>query len=149
LNGAAGPESLILVAGTASIRGEETVHVGDVRGQTRETFENLAVLVGSASGVLAPAPAGAPRAPGAERPKASAPGSLEALRQFRDLRVYYVRPGDRAVVAGMVAAAAPHLKDVEYVRADLCRPDLLVEIEGTACLSAAPFPARPHSGDLS
>ena len=34
----------------------------------------------------------------------------------------------------MVSAALGHLADVEYVRADLCRPDLLVEMEGTALL---------------
>jgi len=123
---------LILVAGTASIRGEETVHVGDVRGQTRETFENLAVLIESASAVAAPQVEATPAA--------SAATSSDALRQFRDLRVYYVRPGDRAVIARMVAGATPHLADVEFVRADLCRPDLLVEIEGTAHLSSSPLP---------
>ena len=61
-----------------------------------------------------------------------ADGNFEALRRFRDLRVYFVRERDRATVVGMVAAALPHLRNVEYVRADLCRPDLLVEIEGTA-----------------
>jgi chorismate lyase/3-hydroxybenzoate synthase len=164
LPGADNEGPLILVAGTASIRGEETVHVGDVRGQTLETFENLAVLVESASAVVNRTPGASParstlarsalarsargrsalaQAPPcrASPPRQSASGSFEVLTRFRDLRVYYVRPRDKAVIAGMVAAALPHLAGVEYVRADLCRPDLLVEIEGTAGVS--PSALRP------
>jgi len=118
LNGSGDGRAFILVAGTASIRGEETVHLGDVRGQTLETFENLSVLVEAAAAAVGQA--------------VPADGNFEALRRFRDLRVYFVRERDRATVVGMVAAALPHLRNVEYVRADLCRPDLLVEIEGTA-----------------
>ena len=36
---------MLLAAGTASIRGEESVHVGDLRSQMRETLENLASLL--------------------------------------------------------------------------------------------------------
>ena len=96
----------ILVGGTASIRGEDTAHAGDLPAQTRETFDNLSALV---------------RAAGAD-----------GLAGFRSLRVYYVHPADRAAIAAMVAAAFPHLPSVEYVQADLCRPELLVEIEGVA-----------------
>ena len=96
----------ILVGGTASIRGEQTVHAGNLRAQTRETFENLAALV---------------RAAGAD-----------GLGAFEGLRVYYVHEADRRSIERMVDEAFPQLSDVEYVRADLCRPDLLVEIEGVA-----------------
>jgi chorismate lyase / 3-hydroxybenzoate synthase len=136
LPGGAEQGPLILVAGTASIRGEETVHHGDVRGQTRETFENLAVLVEAASAVAG----NAPRIRRSSEPAGPDLGSFEALRQFRDLRVYYVRPADKTLIGRMVAAALPHLGDVEYVRADLCRPDLLVEIEGTASVSLSRLP---------
>ena len=122
LHGAGGP--LILVAGTASIRGQETVYVGDVRAQMLETFENLSVLVEAAAAAVRPI------AP--PRPPQPAQCPLEPLRRFRELRVYYVRERDRLTVARMVAAALPHLEHVECVRADLCRPDLLVEVEGTA-----------------
>jgi hypothetical protein len=144
LPGAGDRRPLILVAGTASIRGEETVHVGDVRGQARETFENLAVLVESASAVVRPSAARPPRVEGTVQAGETALASFDALAQFRDLRVYYVRPGDKAVIARMVADALPHLVDVEYVRADLCRPDLLVEIEGTACVPLRPLSPVPR-----
>ena len=96
----------ILVGGTASIRGEDTTHVGNLRGQTTETFDNLTALVRSAGG--------------------------DGLSAFEALRVYYVHEADRRAIERMVMEAFPHLADVEYVRADLCRPDLLVEIEGVS-----------------
>jgi chorismate lyase/3-hydroxybenzoate synthase len=114
LPGATPGGRLVLVAGTASIRGEETMHPGDVRAQTLETFENLSVIVRTASGQSGP-----------DRPFGS-------LRCLRDLRVYFVRPADLSVIRRMVGAAMPQVEHVEYVRADLCRPELLVEIEGTA-----------------
>jgi chorismate lyase/3-hydroxybenzoate synthase len=97
----------VLVGGTASILGEESLHPGDVRAQATETFENLSALLYAATGAA-------------------------DLRQFTSLRVYYVRHEDNAVVRQLVRAAVRHLNDVEYVRADLCRPELLIEIEGTA-----------------
>jgi enamine deaminase RidA (YjgF/YER057c/UK114 family) len=103
----AGGRTTILVGGTASIRGEDTAHPRDLRAQALETFENLQALV---------------RAAGAA-----------GLESFESLRVYYVHPADRHAITQMVAAAFPHRGDVEYVQADLCRPDLLVEIEGVAC----------------
>lgn len=101
------PHTLILVGGTASVRGEESVHVGDLASQTRETFENLAAL--------------------AEAAGANAPG----LASFCDVRVYYVRDADLSALRDScgLAFAGAHL---EYMRADLCRADLLVEIEGVA-----------------
>jgi chorismate lyase/3-hydroxybenzoate synthase len=100
---------LLLVGGTASIRGEESIHVDDLRGQTLETFENLASLVRSAdSGMTAP------------------------LAAFREIRVYHFREADRDAIAELVAGAFPRHTRVEYARADLCRPELSVEIEGVA-----------------
>ena len=96
----------ILVGGTASIRGEDTVHAGNLAAQTHETFENLTALV---------------RAAGAAGASA-----------FESLRIYYVHQADRRTIERMVYEAFPQLTDPEYVRADLCRPDLLVEIEGVA-----------------
>jgi hypothetical protein len=102
-----GRNPLLLVGGTASIRGEESVHVGDLRGQTLETFDNLASLVRSASGD-------------------------DGLNAFRELRVYHFREADRDAIAKLVDKAFPSLGRVEYFRADLCRPELCVEIEGVA-----------------
>ena len=97
----------VLVGGTASIRGEASLHSGGLRAQARETFDNLSVLLDAATG-------------------------NPSLRQFTSLRVYCVRDEDDALARRLVRAALPHLDDVEHVRADLCRPELLIEIEGTA-----------------
>jgi chorismate lyase/3-hydroxybenzoate synthase len=101
-----GAAATILVGGTASIRGEESMHVGNLAAQGAETFENLDALVRAAGG--------------------------QGLAAFEALRVYFVHDADRTAIERMVAAAFPHLRGIEYVRADLCRPDLLVEIEGVA-----------------
>jgi hypothetical protein len=104
---------LLLVGGTASIRGEESVHLNDLRGQTLETFENLASLVGSASKM-----------------------SVAGLDAYREIRVYHFRDADRDAIAELVVNAFPRHTRVAYFRADLCRPELSVEIEGVAELSA-------------
>lgn len=112
-----GAPPLVLVGGTASIRGEESVHVGDLRAQTLETFENLASLVHSGCGQVGETPCG--------------------LERFRELRVYHFRESDRDAIAALVGPAFPNVARVEYLRADLCRPELAVEIEGVAEGNAA------------
>lgn len=112
-----GAAPLVLVGGTASIRGEQSMHVGDLGAQTLETFENLASLVRSACGQGADAPSG--------------------LERFRELRVYHFRESDRDAIAALVGPAFPNVARVEYLRADLCRPELAVEIEGVAEGNAA------------
>ena len=111
----------ILVGGTASIRGEESIHVGHLPAQLTETFSNLAYLIKSANGhAVDPAI------------DLNAAEMLHWLRQFRDLRVYYVRESDRTFLSQRVAETFTPDCRVEYVRANLCRAELLVEIEGFA-----------------
>ena len=80
------------------------------RGQTRETFHNLAALLAASD------------ASPARRP-------LEALRS---LRVHVREAADAPAVRALVDELAPHVTDVELVQAPLCRRELLVEIEGVA-----------------
>ena len=54
------------------------------------------------------------------------------LNPFRDLHVYFLRERDRSFIESRVAEEFPSNCRVEYVRADLCRAELLVEIEGLA-----------------
>jgi hypothetical protein len=83
--------------------------VNDLRRQTEETFENLASLIRSA-----------------------ARNDAAGLEAFRELRVYHFRDADRSEIAELVERAFPGLDRIEYLRADLCRPELAVEIEGVA-----------------
>ncbi len=101
----------LLVAGTASIRGEETMHVGDIDAQTLETLDNLDALLDAAE---------AQRGSEAPRPR------------FTSLRVYLVRPDDLARVRDHIARRYGVIADIEFAQAELCRTDLLVEIEGIA-----------------
>lgn len=96
----------ILVGGTASVRGEESVHVGDLRRQTGETLDNLAALLQAATGDESAGP-----------------------HRMTDVRVYHVHPEDEKPLRDICRTAFAGAS-VEYVRADICRQDLLVEIEG-------------------
>jgi chorismate lyase / 3-hydroxybenzoate synthase len=98
----------LLVAGTASIRGEESVHIGDLGAQLHETLINMRAVITR----------------GLEDERAG-------LERLREVRVYHPRPEDRAWLEDACARAFAGAA-VEVLRADLCRSELLVEIEGVA-----------------
>lgn len=101
----------LLVAGTASIRGEESMHVGDIDAQMIETLDNLDALLDAAQ---------------VKRGAEGAPATLTSLR------VYLVRPDDLAIVRQRIEERHGAIADLEFAQAELCRADLLVEIEGIA-----------------
>lgn len=107
----------LLVAGTASIRGEDTAFVGDVEAQTLETIANLDALLEEAE-----------RAHSEDRPE----HHDGRPPQFTSLRVYVVHPEDAPTVQALMDARYSDVLDVEYAQAELCRTDLLVEVEGVA-----------------
>jgi chorismate lyase/3-hydroxybenzoate synthase len=104
----------LLVGGTASIVGEDSRHQRDARQQTLETFANLAHLLAAASGT------------------AGEVDEAARLDAFTDARVYIVRESDAAIVRPLVLARLAGSARVEFAQADLCRRELLVEIEGLA-----------------
>jgi chorismate lyase / 3-hydroxybenzoate synthase len=108
LNGSAGTN--LFVSGTASIVGHETMHCGDVTAQTRETLKNIESLLDEANRVVG-----------------SAHYSLEGLK----LKVYVRRASDLAAIDSVLSAALDSSTTVVYLQADVCREDLLVEIEAT------------------
>ncbi|MEM1178857.1 MAG: hypothetical protein AAGM22_10980 [Acidobacteriota bacterium] len=111
----------LLVGGTASVRGEESFHRGDLRRQLDETFYNLAAVVRAAEG-----------SPCAHLQ----PEEVRALmRRYSALRVYLVDSDMESTVAQRLSKLLAPDATVEFVRADLCRPDLLVEIEGLVPLN--------------
>ena len=123
---AAGPDAprRVLVGGTASILGEESMHADHPELQTEETFRNLAALLHAADDRVAGAE---PKAcPSEDR------GVDQHLSRFTELRVYYPRSRDRAALEALVRPRFPRVRRIEWRRADLCRRDLLVEIEGVA-----------------
>lgn len=96
-----GGQSLLLVSGTASIVGHESKHSGDLQGQLQETWRNLTQIC-SRAGVVQP--------------------------QY--LRVYVRHASDYPHVAQFVTERLPAKVPVAYLLADICRSELLLEIEG-------------------
>ena len=112
----------LLVGGTASIRGEDSLHVGDLAGQVKETLGNLASLVSYACG----GGTGTAREP-----------ELEAwLPRFRELRIYRPRRAEADRILDLVVPGFRGVSRVELLEAELCRAELLVEVEGVADITS-------------
>ncbi len=109
-----GDYATIFISGTASIAGCDTQHVGSVVRQTEETLDNIAALIAEEN--LA---------------RGGLPGLGTSLASLGLARVYIKRPEDYAAVRAVCdrrLGSAPTI----YAIADVCRPELLVEIEGVA-----------------
>jgi enamine deaminase RidA (YjgF/YER057c/UK114 family) len=98
----------LFVSGTASIVGHETIHRGDVIAQTRETMVNIAALLEEAN-----------------RSVNSNRYSLNGLK----LKVYVRNPSDLPAVETTLSELLNPAASIVYLQADVCREDLLVEIE--------------------
>jgi chorismate lyase / 3-hydroxybenzoate synthase len=98
----------LFVSGTASIVGHETIHRGDVVAQTRETVVNIAALLEEANRIVG-----------------SRHYSLNALK----LKVYVRRPSDLPAIESTLSELLNPEAAIVYLQADVCREDLLVEIE--------------------
>jgi enamine deaminase RidA (YjgF/YER057c/UK114 family) len=109
-----GEDTTLFISGTASITNSETRHAGDVVAQAHEALENITALISEDNLSLH-----------------GLPGRGTTLAGVGVARVYIKRPEDHARVRAVCEqrlGAVP----ASYVVADVCRPDLLVEIEGIA-----------------
>ena len=111
-----GNEPLLLIGGTASIVGEDSLHEGDASAQLEETLKNLEALIDAAHG-------------GAQ--------AEDALSHLIDLRAYVARAQDAALIRSVLAERCALAARVELTIARLCRQELLIEIEGVAELGPA------------
>jgi enamine deaminase RidA (YjgF/YER057c/UK114 family) len=99
---------ILLISGTASVVGHQTLHTGDVIAQTRETLGNLETVISEANRL-----------------------SGESRFALKDAfcRVYLRYATDLSVVRNeILKALGPDTKAV-FTQADICREDLLLEIE--------------------
>jgi chorismate lyase/3-hydroxybenzoate synthase len=99
----------LLASGTASIVGHVSQHIGDVEAQLKESLANLSALL--------------------------AEGGKKTQREFslegcEALRVYLRKPQDLAVAESVIVASGIHRERVLYLRGDVCRRELDVELEG-------------------
>lgn len=107
-------EIALLISGTASIVGHASLHAGDVRAQTLETLANLKAVM------------------------ASAQSRCQAHFTLPDLSctVYVRHAADAALIQQILESAvgpdSPAARTAIYLQADICRSDLLVEIEAHA-----------------
>ena len=102
------------VSGTASIVNAETVHKGDAMKQTEQTLTNIEKLI---------APENFARHGWAD--------AGATLADLAKIHVYVKHPEDFDKVRQVCERRLGRLPII-YAVADVCRPDLLVEIEGVA-----------------
>jgi len=106
-----GGRTAFFISGTASIVGHASMHIGDVRRQAEESLSNIAALR-----AIAGARAGVPFDAGA-----------------LSYTIYLRRPADLAAVREVFEReVGPHsaaARDAVYLQADICRAELLVELE--------------------
>jgi len=114
-----GGQVALFISGTASIVGHETVHVGDLAEQTRETLRNLRAVIAAANH------------------RTTANFDLAAV----DAIVYVRHVDDAPRVRQLIEAELNHdaatSRHAVYLHADVCRQDLLVEIEAHAVANGA------------
>ncbi len=103
--------SACLISGTAAICGEESIQSEDIVAQTLQTIENIEVLISDENMAANNCPA----------------CSLEPFI----LRIYVKHRKDFNAVRRVVEARWGSVAQV-YLEADVCRSELLVEIEGVA-----------------
>jgi enamine deaminase RidA (YjgF/YER057c/UK114 family) len=100
----------LIISGTAAIIGEDTVGIGDVEEQTRITIKNIQIL--SAPETL----------------KTQCPEIPVIPETYSYVRVYVKNKEDISKVRKICSEAYPNVPTT-YVVADICRDNLLVEIE--------------------
>jgi chorismate lyase/3-hydroxybenzoate synthase len=105
-------ERRLLIGGTASIVGEDSRHQGNAAAQLEETLHNLAALSNAGRG--------------------GHDSDAAALRRLVDVRVYVRHDEHAAAIRTRLRAACPNAGRLELVRAQICRPELLLEIEAVA-----------------
>lgn len=102
--------AMLFISGAASIVGHETLHVGDAAAQTRESLANIEALLGEANRVVGAA--------------CFVLGSLA-------YKVYVRHSSDLPIIQAQISSAVGSSVRIVYLKADICRRNLLVEIEAT------------------
>ena len=100
----------LFLSGTASIEGHETRHAGSLAGQLDETLLNIETLLAAGVG---------------GRP-------LPDLGEFELLRVYLRDPAALEPTRRALRQRVGERVPLQFVEADICREDLMLEIEGVA-----------------
>lgn len=106
------PESALFISGTAAVTGEESTHEGDFDGQWNATLHNIEQVLIRGN-----------------------PGSDARPDQVvRHTRIYVSQSHHLPLARERAMRSFPNCPRAEILQADLCRPELLVEIEAVACV---------------
>lgn len=103
---------LLLISGTASVVGHKSLHINDVAAQTRETLDNLQALIQDT-----------------DQQYGTQFGDLTSLR---NVKVYIRYIEHKILISGLLDKLLPEHVDRVFIVADICREELLVEIEAVA-----------------
>ncbi|MBD3316257.1 MAG: hypothetical protein GF344_10755 [Chitinivibrionales bacterium] len=104
--------TLLITSGTASVVMEDSIHEDDLCGQIRQTFDNLKVLSDKAN---------------------LKNYGLNFAFGFDDLtvlRVYYKNSEEKECIEKEIGKYVSPECNVHYVNTDICRKELVIEIEG-------------------
>ncbi|MGA1976379.1 MAG: hypothetical protein ABSG89_00840 [Bacteroidales bacterium] len=104
-------EAILHISGTASIIGQETMGKGDVGKQTRVTLENIKKLTDI------------------QRLCQMVSADQQYFEEYSLFRVYIKKQEDFGLVRDICHEHFPEVPAV-FIEADICRDDLLMEIEG-------------------
>ena len=107
-----GGTPIVFVSGTSSVVGHDTVHAGNVEAQMEETLRNLDAIIAEAAKKV---------------------GSNRGLRDLAVAKIYVRRPADNEVLCARLREALPDTQ-LLFLQSDICRKDLLLEIDGVVKL---------------
>jgi len=110
-----GGRDALFISGTAAIVGHASVHAGDIEAQTRETLANLNAVLEAANAY---------------------PGALRYQLDTLDYTVYVRQAEDAHTVMRLLREQVGDAARKVCLQADVCRSELLVEIEAMGGLSA-------------
>lgn len=116
-----GQDQVLFISGTASVVGHATLHPADVVAQTRETMANIKAVLTEAN-------------------------RLTSRHEFDlaslNYKVYVRHPADLAQIRAELEHCVGSTPRAAYLQADVCRRDLLLEIEATAAVPLSTMPGQ-------
>jgi chorismate lyase/3-hydroxybenzoate synthase len=107
-----GGRRTLLIGGTASVVGEDSRHFGEFDAQMEEILLNLDALIRQAD--------------------ANANGGGTPLHRLIDVRVYVTSAAHAERAREILVSSCPRARTITVAIAQICRPELLVEVEGVA-----------------
>ena len=116
-----GQDQVLFISGTASVVGHTTLHPADVVAQTRETMANIKAVLTEAN-----------------RMTSQHEFDLASL----NYKVYVRHPADLAKIRAELEHCVGDVPKAVYLQADVCRSDLLLEIEATAAVPLSTIPGQ-------